>query len=101
MHEDTMSNQRLHVQWPSPQPFHLNPQLNPSRATYGNFQPQSIVPNYGDQGSQSSLPDGTKSASIPAEVVLTAARCQLPKSQLYWGLSSHHHGHIHEYKSSA
>lgn len=101
MHEDGMSNQRLHVQWPSPHASHLNSQSDPSQATYGNPQAQSTVPDYGNQAYQSNLSDGMNPASIHAEAMLTAARLQLPKSQLRGRFSSHFHEQIHKQKTNA
>lgn len=59
MHEDSMSHQRLHVQWPSPQSAEANPPLAPNDAMYGSSQPLSSLPSYSSSDSQPNLPNGT------------------------------------------
>lgn len=54
MHEDAMSNQRLHVQWP-PSSTH---QLALNGETYDSPQPQSSLPSYSSPEPQPSLPNG-------------------------------------------
>ena len=54
MHEDTMSNQRLHVQWPSSS----TPQFALDEGTYDSPQPFNSLPSYSSPEPQPSLPNG-------------------------------------------
>lgn len=47
-HKDSMSNQRLHVQWPSPPTLRGNPQPVHSQAGYNNDQTQTFQSTYSD-----------------------------------------------------
>ena len=54
MHEDTMSNQRLHVQWPGP----YNHQFSLNGGSSDSPQPLSTLPSYSSPEPQPSLPNG-------------------------------------------
>ncbi|KAL8791384.1 MAG: hypothetical protein Q9195_005922, partial [Heterodermia aff. obscurata] len=53
MHQDAMSNQRLHVQWPSPSTH----QFSSNEGTYDSPQPLSSLPSYNSPEPQPSLPN--------------------------------------------
>ena len=58
MHQDNMSNQRLHVQWPSSSTH----QIALNEGTYDSPQPLSSLPSYNSPEPQPSLPNGMVSA---------------------------------------
>ena len=62
-HEDGMSNQRLHVQWPSQPTPNDAPQPAHSKTGYNKYQSQTFQSNYSDPPYVPSLPSGMTLAS--------------------------------------
>lgn len=74
MHEDSMSNQRLHVQWPSPQTCQTDPRFEGNEAMYGSPKPLPSMAGNSSPDSQPSLPNGMAFQTIMEDLHSNASK---------------------------